>query len=205
MDAREVERRRPVWAALSDVYLDTETRWFFPRVALTLVRSGYTVPELERIWWVEITPECMWNLWSVAGEWAVLPLDESALIRRAGGHSFIGRVLGRLGGAPLAHQWRAILQLRNILVGTPDGARQSRVEAWSSFVRVYLEHIDREPLFSDSCTADLRRSGLSPQALVAEWDTVLRPIYRELLVDDEKATESLRSQRVLDLVGKSGG
>ena len=49
MDATELARRRLVWEALSELFLDTETRWYLSQVALALVRSRYTADELERI------------------------------------------------------------------------------------------------------------------------------------------------------------
>lgn len=203
MDSRELERRRRVWAALSDLFLDTETRWFFPRVALVLVHSGYGVDELERIWRDEITPECVGNLWSVAGEWACLSLDEDALIRRAEGGGRLGRLLARWRGAPLPEQWRAVLHLRELLVATPDEERDGRVSAWEAFVHVYLEPVDRAPLLPEAQLERLQRSGLSAAALAAEWETVLRPRYRELLVGDEKASESVRALRVTALVSST--
>ena len=46
----ELERRRPVWAALSDLFLDTELEAAdHQRIAHVLAASGYPESELERI------------------------------------------------------------------------------------------------------------------------------------------------------------
>jgi hypothetical protein len=39
MDAATLAARVPLWTALSDMFLDTETRWYIPRVALVLART----------------------------------------------------------------------------------------------------------------------------------------------------------------------
>jgi len=67
----DLERRRPVWVALSEFFLDTE---FQPgdlqRIAQVLADSGYSDEELEYIFRREVSPAVGANLLSVAGEWA---------------------------------------------------------------------------------------------------------------------------------------
>jgi hypothetical protein len=67
----EIERRLPVWCALSDLFLDN---WFDPpyyeKIAATLRASGYTRKELRSIFFDEVTPGFAFNLLSIAGEWA---------------------------------------------------------------------------------------------------------------------------------------
>lgn len=71
MDEAERLRRRPLWIALSDLWLDTELqdadRDFIARVMLD---SGYDRDTLERIMAEEVAPVVYLNLYSVAGEWA---------------------------------------------------------------------------------------------------------------------------------------
>ena len=55
----ELSRRREVWHAAADLFLDTETRWELPRIAGVLARSGYAESELERIFQCELVPECV--------------------------------------------------------------------------------------------------------------------------------------------------
>ena len=80
MTPEDIVRRRPVWAAMSDMFLDTEVRWDVPFVARRCAESGYDDETLERIFWVEVFPEAIGNMLQVAGECAGLTLDEAALI-----------------------------------------------------------------------------------------------------------------------------
>ena len=63
----ELEIRRPIWIALSELYLDTEPDW--ARVAGICARSPFAIPELRRILFDEVHPVVYRNLWSTAGVW----------------------------------------------------------------------------------------------------------------------------------------
>ena len=69
--AEDLERRRPVWAAMSELFLDKQldTRDHV-RIAQILQQSGYSIDELDSILWLELSPALWPNLRSVAGEWA---------------------------------------------------------------------------------------------------------------------------------------
>jgi hypothetical protein len=66
----EIAKRRPVWPALSDLFLDTDIsrsrKW---RIRL-LAESPYSLKELEKILIHEVYPVCVFNLFCMAGEWA---------------------------------------------------------------------------------------------------------------------------------------
>jgi len=66
----DLPNRRPVWEALSDLFLDTDVslarNWRIEKLAA----SPYSVKDLERILIHEVHPICVINLFSVAGEWA---------------------------------------------------------------------------------------------------------------------------------------
>ncbi|WP_169977466.1 DUF7079 family protein [Tautonia rosea] len=72
----ELERRRPVWDALSDLFLDRELQ---PddhrRIADVLASSGYSEAELEEILCREVGPVLWPNLLSVAGVWTGFDRD----------------------------------------------------------------------------------------------------------------------------------
>ena len=96
----EIERRKPVWVALSDLWLDTElTEDDLRRIAGVMRRSGYTVQELREIYLFEVAPVVYPNLLSVAGEWA--GFDEEWLVRevtrQARRKSVILRLLVKIG------------------------------------------------------------------------------------------------------------
>ena len=72
----DIQRRRPVWTALADLFLDTELQEADLRhVARVLVASGYTDAEVEEILYGEVFPVCIRNMRSVAGEWAGFDTD----------------------------------------------------------------------------------------------------------------------------------
>jgi len=67
----DIERRLPVWCALSDLFLDTELQPHdYRRIADVLRISGYSRAELRAILEDEVAPAFITNLLSVAGEWA---------------------------------------------------------------------------------------------------------------------------------------
>lgn len=68
---QDLVNRRPVWAALSQLYLDSEASAAdFRALAATLAGSPYTVDELRRILLSEVHPACVANLLQVAGVWS---------------------------------------------------------------------------------------------------------------------------------------
>ena len=66
----DLDERRPVWLALSDMFLDTDTALFRDGNTRLLAASPYSVDELDAILREEVYPVCSFNLWQVAGEWA---------------------------------------------------------------------------------------------------------------------------------------
>lgn len=68
----ELSRRRPVWEAMSNFFLDTELDENALReIATSLAKSGYSVPELEDILETELGPLLHGNLHvgTLAGVW----------------------------------------------------------------------------------------------------------------------------------------
>jgi hypothetical protein len=99
-DEAEIERRKPVWAALSDLWLDTEqTVNDLQRIAGVMRRSGYSIDKLREIYLFEVAPVVFLNLLTVAGEWA--GFDEEWLFaeatKRAKQRNLILRAMVRLG------------------------------------------------------------------------------------------------------------
>jgi hypothetical protein len=78
----ELGRRKPVWSAFSEFWLDTELDDDdLYRIAQTAAISGYSTPELRDIYLYEVAPVVGWNLLAVTGEWA--GFDEYWLHARA--------------------------------------------------------------------------------------------------------------------------
>lgn len=70
-DTTTLRVRKPLWVAMSDLFLDTELQDFhFIFIAKKMHESGYSLDELEDILMLEVFPVCIANLHSVAGEWA---------------------------------------------------------------------------------------------------------------------------------------
>lgn len=128
MTKEELLRRKPVWEAMSDLFLDTETRWSVPYVARRCAESGYDDETLERIFWGEVFPEAIPNLLQVEGEWGLLSLDEAALIKRANHHS-IPWLARRAHGWMVQDSWLAVRQVTAWLRELPPEARDARVNA----------------------------------------------------------------------------
>src|SRR5216684_1908558 len=81
----DVSNRRPVWEALSKLFLDDELQPSdFERIAQILTESPYLLEEIEDILYGEVYPVCIWNLLSVAGEWGMFDGDrlQAAILRR---------------------------------------------------------------------------------------------------------------------------
>lgn len=71
ISAQEIFRKRPVWYAISEFYLDIELgENDIKRIALILKESKYSIEELKRINYEEVAPVVSPNLMSTAGVWS---------------------------------------------------------------------------------------------------------------------------------------
>lgn len=99
-----------MWEALSELFLDTDVSLSRQWRADQLVRSRYSVEQLEWILVDEVYPVCKYNLLSIAGEWAGFDPAwlERRILRRLRSpwrrlHALnLGRLTVRLSG-----EWRA--------------------------------------------------------------------------------------------------
>lgn len=66
----QLEERRPVWEALSMMYLDTDVSLSHAWRVQVLSASPYSLEEMDAILRDEIHPICFSNLLQPAGEWA---------------------------------------------------------------------------------------------------------------------------------------
>ena len=74
----DIESRRPVWVAFSDLFLDTDVSLRYENIITVCAESNYSTNELEDILRHEVAPLVSGNLWSVAGEWSGFDPDELA-------------------------------------------------------------------------------------------------------------------------------
>lgn len=95
LDAAAIERRKPVWTVLSELWLDTElTEGWLAHIARVMHESEHSIDELRHIYLYEVAPVVYGNLLVVAGEWA--GFDEAWL------HDRIIESLHRRGSMPAA-------------------------------------------------------------------------------------------------------
>ena len=127
----QLVQRRPVWAALSELFLDTETRPQIPDAALACELSGLSMNELGFIWFRELCPVLAPNLASPAGEWAGFDLawlEKSIVARRCQPHQ--------------SHQnanrlvWTEVVRLIGWLRDWPSGERRQVAICVRNQVRV---------------------------------------------------------------------
>ncbi|MDP2269427.1 MAG: hypothetical protein Q8N23_25120 [Archangium sp.] len=173
-------RRRPVWEAMSDLFLDTETRWSVPHVARRCAASGHDDEALERIFWAEVFPEAIHNLLDIAGEWALLKLDEQALINRAN-HGSIPWLTRRAHGGLVQASWLATRQVTAWLRELSPEERETRVRALDLLGRRYFEDPARESLVA----SPIRMKEVMGVAR-EEW-VRYEPVCRAMLMGDERA------------------
>jgi hypothetical protein len=110
LSAAQLQARRPVWEALSSLFLDTDTSLLRDWRAQQLAASPYALPDLERILVDEVYPVCRWNLLQVAGEWAGFDpdwLERRILSRRRSPFRFLHHVDPFPSTVLGSREWRA--------------------------------------------------------------------------------------------------
>jgi hypothetical protein len=80
----DLDARRPVWEALSAMFLDTDVALDRDWRAQNLAESPYSLEELDAILADEVYPVCKANLMCVAGVWSGFDPDwlQAAILRR---------------------------------------------------------------------------------------------------------------------------
>jgi hypothetical protein len=110
----ELERRRPVWEALSELYLDVELQSEdHQRIARVLSASGYSEFELEQILRREVGPLLFVNLLSVAGEWTGFDLGwlEASILRSERRRDWLQWLPAAVSFRMVRHDWDCIRAL----------------------------------------------------------------------------------------------
>ena len=183
---------------MSELYLDTEVRWYFPRIALRLTESGYSRDELDDMFRYEVTPICYGNLRVVAGEWA--SFDDDAIATRivalrgdrrqpAGAwQAKVARFHYKLRAGTVAEQWSRVLDLYTLLCKFPESGRTTREKVWTAFAHFYIERDLAQMLFPFSHIATLATCGLSLAQVDEAFTTEFEPIYCTLL-EQRSATD----------------
>jgi hypothetical protein len=107
----DLANRRPVWLALSELFLDTHlSSSDLDRLAKELARSPYSIVELDAILLWEVYLACRGNLFSLAGEWAGFDpewLESRILQKRSPVGVAWAATVGRLGRFA-SNDWRRV-------------------------------------------------------------------------------------------------
>ncbi|HEY3740177.1 MAG TPA: hypothetical protein VGL53_10045 [Bryobacteraceae bacterium] len=161
MTSMETNERKPVWLAMSDLFLDTDVRIWYPRVAGILAESPFTIAELADIFACEVAPIAEQNLRLVAGEWG--GFDQEWLF---------SRILTRLSRSnrksDAAHEdWQAVAFLISILRRLEESERPIRRAIWQQLSKFFL---DRDP-------APVTIENANAAALEIIWRDEMWPSY----------------------------
>jgi hypothetical protein len=71
LDEQQIQKRRPLWLALSELWLDTELSGEeLERIARIMADSDLNIEQLRRVYLVEVAPVVSSNLVAIAGEWS---------------------------------------------------------------------------------------------------------------------------------------
>lgn len=195
LDEETLRGRRPVWASMSDLFLDTEVRWQLQFVARACASSPYEPGQLDHIFWVEVFPLAIGNLLQVAGEWAMLVLDEPALVRRAL-HGRRRPLAAWLVGSLVGREWKAVLALIGRLRAEPLDRWPTFVQAWDVMLHRYFENPDERLVVSQEPKVEALLAAAFPLATEWAW---FEPLARTLLVGAEakQATERATEVRAI--------
>jgi hypothetical protein len=118
LNPSDIARRKPVWVALSDLWLDTELQEHDLRyMAQVMWKSGYSLAELRAIYLYEVAPVVYINLLSPTGEWARFDPEwlcaeaEKWARRHSRGRWFTLRLKRRVMVYATEHHWKRLEQL----------------------------------------------------------------------------------------------
>ena len=197
LNADDLARRKPLWSSMSDLFLDTETRWYPPFVGHACVRSGFDDVTLDRVFWAEVFPLAIFNLHDIAGEWAMLELPESVLIERAE-KGERDRVLELTDAWMVKHTWDAAMVVCRRLRQEPEPRWLPLSRAWELLGKRFLEDVGRK-LLTDPAKglADGLGAGLDWRA---EW-AFYKPVLEHTLFTGERQELDARIAEVEAMLG----
>ncbi len=118
------DRRKLIWIALSELWLDTElAEGDLRRIAAVLTASGLPIEELRRVYRFEVAPVVCLNLWTPVGvwdgfdpEWLCAEIERRLHARGPFGSIWL-RVVGLLMTRGTAEQWATVERLLDEGIG----------------------------------------------------------------------------------------
>jgi predicted metal-dependent HD superfamily phosphohydrolase len=220
-EVHEESPRERAWAAMAELFLDTETRHQIPRAALACVEAGLSIREARRAWCDEVYPVVGANLFSIAGEWA--GWDRGWLVGRI--HRVRERRLKVLSGVARAAifvgalfgkgTWRSIERCMALLLEHDDpSARERLASDLAKLARHYFdfcpERLARSVRERLAAHAPSRIGWIfAPVMLCAEsWEAHRRAraalLHGEELSDERVEALRARFERALREAGAEG-
>lgn len=142
-DPNELERRKKVWTAISDLWLDTELQAYdLDDIAGVLAESGYTDKELHHIYLYEVAPAVYTHLLTaVSPVWAgfdpegLCPEIVRSLKKRTAFHKLMLKLRKKLMTYATKELWRQITKKVHALrkkISNPeiDHTKRTRIDCW---------------------------------------------------------------------------
>lgn len=132
LSVEDLAARRPVWDALSELFLDTDVSIGRERRARQLAASPYPIEVLEAILRDEVFPICSWNLLSIAGEWRGFDLEwlEQKILARMKRRRRIRLGFGHL-LVTRSREWRRTRERIVVLRRSSSCSRDRRESRWA--------------------------------------------------------------------------
>lgn len=181
-------RLEPVWEAMAEHFLDTETRHDVPTTALRCLEAGLHEDDAFAVWCFEVTPVLWPNLWDVAGEWACWPrawlLEQVAAARaaRAREPGLLSRCCyhARIGASHAV--WLAIAQSMALLAAVATDQREAACAQLAALARCYFDFVPRP---------------LTDRTAAARWWRAFAPVLASLSDAREAAAGTARVEAAL--------
>ena len=167
MTDEEITIRKPVWVAMSDLFLDTDVRVSYCSIARTLAAAPFTIEQMGAILNKEVSPIAAPNLMVVAGEWG--GFDEEWLVSR-----ITARLEGALRmpssfGSVARADWDAVVVLITRLRRLAEADRPRQLALWDELLKLFLDRVPPIP--------PKRPDGWSNEELEAVWRDEMWPSY----------------------------
>lgn len=94
-----IDERKPIWLALSQLYLDTELQGFdFQNIANIINQSPYNLEQVKKIDHLEVFPILYANLIVTAGVWDEFDSDWliKTIVKRIKSYSFLKKIMDKI-------------------------------------------------------------------------------------------------------------
>ena len=177
MTAEEIAIRTPVWSAMSDLFLDTDVRIWYPWSARAIALSPYSFEELDLIFSDEVRPVLSVNMLMVAGEWAGFDTDWLVSKIVARGKPRHRSWLPQWKAAQ--RDWESVVLLTKCLRKLDSADLERRIQVWFQLSKLFLHRNWPVPVFDPP---------LSKEQLDAIWSDEVWPAYNHAI--DEYHKES---------------